>query len=172
MVFPEHWDQVLCLGALLGLRKLYMCLWGVWHLEHWQSFLITQDFEIGVWQIKDLFEPCYMCPTPQLCCAPSRLFNWLVKLLFMVCFMSSLSFPSCLVIMLACLSRAEGVRLLMSSLTGADQNRADPKAAIIRDHYLWFCFPYYSLWVFVLWTASEAGVQAAHSTFTRDCAAS
>lgn len=54
---------------------------------------------------------------------------------------------SCLVIMLACLSWAEGVRLLMSSLTGADQNRADPKAAIIRDHYLWFCFPYYCLWM-------------------------
>lgn len=57
------------------------------------------------------------------------------------------SLPSCLVIILACLSWAEGVRLLMSSLTGADQNRADPKAAIIRDHYLWFCFPYYCLWV-------------------------
>lgn len=88
-----------------------------------------------------------MCLPPQLCCALSRLFNWLVKLLFMVCFMSSLFSPSCLVIMLACLSWAEGVRLLMSSLTGADQNRADPKAAIIRDHYLWFCLPYYSLWV-------------------------
>lgn len=31
VVFPEHWDQVICLGAPLGLRKLCMFLLDLEH---------------------------------------------------------------------------------------------------------------------------------------------
>lgn len=128
----------------------------------WDCYLINQRF---IWAF------LYVPLSSSAVLLPDYLTDWLNFFSWSALCQAS-SLQSCLVIMLACFSWAEGVRLLMSSLTGADQNRADPKAAIIRDHYLWFCFPYYCLWVFVLWAASEAGVQAAHSTFTQHCAAS
>lgn len=103
----------------------------------WDCYLINRTF---IWALLYVPVPSSSMLLPDCLADWLNFFSWSA-----LCQASSLQ--SCLVIMLACFYWAEGVRLLMSSLTGADQNRADPKAAVIRDHYLWFCSPYYCLWV-------------------------
>lgn len=132
------WDQVMCFGAPHGLRG--SCAGASEELGISTTLAELPNKE-GLWhcylvRCKDWFEPCYMWSPPQLYCAPCTDYpaNWLN------CFSQSALFSP--------LSASSPILLIYNAclpflsrrceITNELRIKLIPKAAIIRDHYLWF----------------------------------